>query len=330
MVKFEKEITWIDAKKTTIERILQSTHDCNLKSITLSFPIEGIAFRTLTNNPLFVSQAKSQFDTPDSETNNELVVLNEISKSELKCSELNWSQVMTPHIGFYDEKSHYALTTGKGYGLFKSLIIGFASAIAQERGYHPTHASFIELNEQGIMLTGGHKAGKTTSLMHLMLALKEYSPKILTDDWALTNENDGTVFSLEDNISFSRTFCEEFPYLNLISLYEKNVVDGLKKVYLHPDEVFGKGTKVKKSKIDTIVMLEPANRTDLLEYPEREVVVETILNGTYHMPDCNPHLVQKHRDFWMDILSNTRFVSFDTRHKIPPHQSYILLCNELK
>ncbi|MEK6938317.1 MAG: hypothetical protein AABX04_04705 [Nanoarchaeota archaeon] len=330
MDKSEKEITWIDAKQTTIERTLLHSFDYNLEPITLSFPIGGITFRILTNNLFFVSHAKSQFETSDYETNNNLVVLNGISKSKLKFPELDQSQIMTPHIGFYDEKNHYALTTGKGYGLFKSLIIGFASAIAQEKGYHPAHASFIELNGRGIMLTGSHKAGKTTSLMHLMQVLKEYSPKILTDDWVLTNENDGAVFSLEDNLSFSRTFCEEFSYLNLIPSYEKNVVDGLKKVYVHPDEVFGESTKINKSKINTIVMLEPVNRTNLFEYPEREIVVEYIINGTYHMPDCNPRQVQRHRDFWMDTLSNTQFFSFDTRHKIPPYESYIQLCNELK
>lgn len=227
-------------------------------------------------------------------------------------------------VGFvnYDLKKEVVFGSPE-FGLFKSVIIGFASSLIEQRGYHPAHASLCSINGNSIMMTGGHKSGKTTSLFHLLNATdKNTDKKVLTDDWLVINESSGLAVPLEDKLSFSRAFCLEFPHLNLTRFYDSQASPGVKKIYITPEVLYGQGSKIDSAGLDFIVFLDPVGRKNLIEHVKADYVVDGIVNGTYHMPDCDKRRVEKHKSFWSHFLKNKEFISFDTRNSLGPVTSY--------
>lgn len=321
---FEKEITWLRVDKGTI---FQIKRDLLRESYTttVSLPL-GLEFAVETNQKDQLSHIERLFRTDNSKICNKSVAqIAGPEKSEFVKYGLDIRGIKSPYVGLLDSSSSFSLLLGEEDGLLKSLIVGFASNLAKEQGYHPIHASICQVNKLGIALAGGHLTGKTTSLFSLLyVAGKDVPKKILTDDWALVQGRSGDAISLEDAISFTDRFGEEFKFLGLEHFFH-NIPKPSGKIYISPDKVYGIGTKIEKSGIDVVVLLEPLNRTSLIKPVNLDYAAEKIVEDAYHMPICSEDQAQVHKNFWKQFLNSRRIFSFDTRNSMGVPESYKIL-----
>ena len=204
------------------------------------------------------------------------------------------------------------------------------------------------------MFSGGHTAGKTTALMNLLyLAGQHNEYKVLTDDWLLVNERTEQAHSLEESLSLSTGFIQQFKYLDIIEsikdagkndfFWDNNeglrplleVLSALKtslrkgKIFISPDSIYGVHTKIDSIPIDKVIIMEPAGRNDLIEPVGIEYAARSIVDSAYHMPDCNELNRKRHLNFWLDYLKTREVLSFDSRNSMGPQNSFIRLYNRL-
>jgi hypothetical protein len=307
--------------------------------VDIHFPqIPNLSFRFGCSNPSQTKEIVAYFNRPEQEIKSKISVPTLLYKNYLDLEFMESQGIKKENLksrffGVIEYPTERAVVLGgPEFGLCKSVTIGFASTLIEPRGYHPAHASFCSINKRPIMMTGGHFAGKTTSLFYLLENAKKdnVERKVLTDDWLVINESSSQAIPLEEKLSFSKKFCSDCLDTNLKEIYERLNVPGRKKVYLTPEQVYGAGSKMNSSNVNFVIFLEPVDRESLINYPNLDYVVEGILKGTYHMPDCDKKRVEIHRSFWHDFLRDKEVISLDTRHSLGPMETYRQLYKFLK
>lgn len=317
-----KEITWLRVNR---KKLFQIKRDLLRESYALSVSLPlGLEFVVETNQKDQLSHLKKLFKTDRTKSCEKSVAqIAGFKKEDISKYGIDTTEIRSPYVGFIDETSNYGLLLGQDEGLLKSLIVGFASNLAREKGYYPSHASVCQIDDVGIMLTGGHMAGKTASLFSLLyVARNEAQRKILADDWVLVQEKTGEAIALEDKISFTDKFSKEFGFLGLNKFFQ---IEPSGKIYVSPNEVYGPGTKIDKCNINAIVLLEPLNRKHPIITVDLDYVASKIVEGAYHMPICNSTEEKIHIDFWKRFLNSRLVLSFDTRSSKGVPESYEIL-----
>jgi|FLOH01.1.fsa_nt_gi hypothetical protein len=314
-----KELTWFETNKDLMDYLRQTYFDDTLSTRPVSFKSVDLTFDVASNNrelvdslDLLFSVDPVQFSPVSSPS---LLFTDKYNKESLVLGGVI-PEVETKHVGFIDYESNQAIVFGKSFGLFKSVVVGLASFQLESQNYHPAHASLFEIAGRSIIMTGGHKAGKSTSLFHMIYLAQQQGIqdlKLLTDDWFVINSK-GIARSLDDSLSITPDFFQEFPYLNPGLNVKQALSENVKKFYLDPDNVYGPKTKIFSAQPNYLVLLEPVDREELIISPNIKVVSQLLVDATNHMPDGNQDRVHQHINYWNSFLSGVKVLSFDTRH----------------
>ncbi len=325
-----REVLWSKPSPATTNLFALLTHNISLIRKTVNFPEIGVQVAAYTSRQAFADSTDVVFELANDTSEDGSIFFLDADERAYGAAGIPHPLPGT-HLGVYDQNARSAFVVGGGFGLYKSVVVGLASIIGARRRYHAAHASCCSVNGTGIMMTGGHRAGKTTSLLHLLHARSPNDEiKVLTDDWLLLQEETGRAYALDKTISFSQSFCDEFPHLGLSGDFAGFEARGLKKVYARPDEIYGVGTSIRSLGVDTVVLLLPERRKTLLKDVSVPTAVENIMANTYHMPDCEDEVEEHRRTFWNEFLAKRRILSFDTRHLSSPEESYYQLYAALK
>lgn len=308
-----REVAWLKAANAEInavcDKVISPLYETGIK-----LPLDDIEVVARSNNEQFNSLLPVLFETGEPS----------MPRARLTYFDGNEQSPLAPchgveHTGLFDKTSGHAVVFGKGFGLYKSLAVGVASVVAQSYGFVPAHAACCEVADAGILLVGGHNAGKSVSLFHLMDIAED--ARIVTDDWVVVDDV-GRATGIEKTVSFTPRFCNEFPYLGLERYIDGNMHAGIKKCYIRPDIIYGPHTQLQSTQLDTVVFLEPAHRKDIFGQVAKAELVAAIVDGSTHAPDCDREVVRHRTEQWADILSRCRCFSFDTRHASQPMPSY--------
>jgi len=319
---FDREITWLRVNQ---EKLFQIKRDLLRESYALSVSLPlGLEFVVETNQKDQLDHIKKLFKTDRTKSCEKGVAqIAGLKKEDISKYDIETTNIKSPYVGLIDETSNYGLLLGQDEGLLKSLIVGFASNLAREKGYYPAHASVCQIDDVGIMLTGGHMAGKTASLFSLLHAAgNDAQRKILADDWVLVQEKTGEAITFEDKISFTDKFSKEFRFLDLDRFFQMGQSG---KAYVSPNEVYGSSTKIDKCNLNIVVLLEPLNRSSLIMPVDLDYIASKIVECAYHMPICNLAEEKMHKNFWKRFLNSKFVLSFDTRSGKGVSESYEIL-----
>ncbi|MFW5704452.1 MAG: hypothetical protein ACOCXG_01290 [Nanoarchaeota archaeon] len=317
MLQLERETTWIEEDASKIHMIGRNLLEDRIK--TKNIIVESPNNSSIKVNSdvdfdfQFLSEMFCSSEVP--KNSGEIYFIRSKDKSLISEYDSRVRDVKTQCFGLYDSVNGVGLIIGgTGYGLVKSVLIGLSSFLNTRHGFFPAHGAAVEKNTIGSLLVGSHGAGKTTTLMHLMHYYGN-AIKVLTDDWTISNrDNDGVnIFPLERNLSFKGKFVEEFPHLDLGKWFLGHKREGVTKAYIDPDEIYGRGTKISKSQLRNVIVLDPRNG-NLIQNIDVDLATRILIEGTYHMPDSDLDLKRKMFDFWYKTISDCNLISFDSRH----------------
>lgn len=208
------------------------------------------------------------------------------------------------NIGIVNKKNKATIFFGgSNYGLIKSVVFGLASYWNLQAGYFPIHGAFIKINNKGIVLFGGQKVGKTTTLGYILKDQRQKNKfKFATDDWliAYTEGQDLHGLSMENNFSFLK---KESALYEKQSLKVKESLTSINKLYIPKSVMFGREQIFDWGRIDMIVQL---TRTSTSAYPKTltiNEVLKDIIQTSYHCPLLENDLDTVH-SFWLKALKN--------------------------
>ena len=222
--------------------------------------------------------------------------------------------------GYISEDRRNAIVFASSFGVFKSVISGFASFCLDDAGYVPVHGSVLVANSKGIILTGGTLAGKTTVLLNLVeLLIKSGSTvKILTDDWAVVSkQSQGYVAQTFDpSISLKEKDLVENPHL--LFFRHNELVESIRrkvKVSIRPENLYGMPIGAGSIRIDAVILLKPEIGSDKLQLIDKDEFISEVIDAAYHYPYVSGDQIGRHREFWKGVVSELDVFSFATRPK---------------
>jgi len=309
----EKEIFWESVNRNRFQHLL----NCSMKQD--SIVVSGLGFKS---HPLKINIA---YDNPSFRG---LLEEKFILYDSLPGFPVLYFLKYDPSFGFSLPSKHYGYVSDNGdalifassFGVFKSVISGFASFLVSKYGYVPVHGSVFEVDGNGIILTGGTKAGKTTALINLVspLILEGRNVKILTDDWAIVRGKGSsyTIETFDPSISLREINLIENPHLKfhehrkLVESIEKRI-----KVSLDPDSLYGMSLTTNSVSLKVVVLLRPEIGNEDLQLIDRKDFALEIVDAAYHYPYVLDNHIYQHRVFWEKISSEIETFSFFTRTK---------------
>lgn len=220
--------------------------------------------------------------------------------------------------GYVSEDGRNAVAFASSFGVFKSVISGFASFCLDSAGYVPVHGSVMMTNSAGIILTGGTSAGKTTVLLHLVDALikRGLSVKVLTDDWAVVSKQEQGYMAetFDPSISLREKDLLENARLRLDSRCDLlEAIRRKTKISIRPEKLYGLPIGIDKVRINTVILLKPEAGSDKLEHIDSDDLASEIVDAAYHYPYVSAEQVRRHKKFWERAASKINIFSFATR-----------------
>lgn len=220
--------------------------------------------------------------------------------------------------GYVSEDERHAIVFASSFGVFKSVISGFASFCLDNAGYVPVHGSVLMTGSRGVILTGGTSAGKTTVLLHLVDALIKggSSVKILTDDWAVVSkqEHGYVTETFDPSISLRERDLVDNPQLHFSSRYD--LMEAIRKkikISIRPERLYGQPVGVDNVRINAVILLKPEVGANRLEPIGGEEFASEIVDAAYHYPYISAEQVNRHRNFWKKAATEMSIFSFATR-----------------
>ncbi|MBU4387794.1 hypothetical protein KJ644_05025 [Candidatus Dependentiae bacterium] len=304
-----KEIEWRRSERAEFETLKGACNARHLISSGLSFALMGTKLNVHFQYPSFIDKLRDKFDIFECR-NVEIPEMFFVDKSRNpRQSERGGNY------GYVSQCGGKAVVFSNEFGIFKSVINGFASYLVASVGYVPVHASIVEVNGHGILFTGGYHAGKTTVLINFIddLIRAGDSVKVLTDDWAVVRQESGCYVAktFDPSISLRFSDLQDNPQLVFAgSEHLKWRFGKMAKISLHPDDLYGMDCSTEAVKVRTIVLLTDETRTSVITTAIRDDEPRAIINAAYHYPYVDVEQVAKHMSFWNEAIEKLRFVSF--------------------
>lgn len=222
------------------------------------------------------------------------------------------------HYGYISPDWSDAIVFAESFGIFKSVISGFASALVYPDGYIPAHASVLQIGGRGVLFVGGSGAGKTTTLLNLIESLRFTSSDfgILTDDWAIIGIVNGDVVAktFDPSISLRQKDLDENP--NMKFHRHDELVQGIRdrvKVSLSPSVLYGVPANRENVKIDVVILLNPVEGDNILHYISADNLASSAIEAAYHYPYVSALQMEHHKKTWCKIAKMIPAYSFYTR-----------------
>lgn len=316
----EKEIFWEKISNLRFNFILDKIRKSRqIFSLGVGFYNQPLKINVQYDNAGFGQLLEEKFKL--SKTHDNVPSLVFVKNAESIGLELPYYQY-----GYISEDKRNAIVFAASFGVFKSVISGFASFCLDDAGYVPVHGSVLAANSKGIILTGGTSAGKTTALLNLVeLLIKSNSvTKILTDDWAVVSKQDqGYVAQTFDpSISLKEKDVVENPHLRFFS--HDDLVESIRrkvKVSIRPENLYGMSIGTGSIGIDTVVLLKPEIGPGKLQHIDKDEFIAEVIDAAYHYPYISDEQIERHRKFWKGVVSELDVFSFATRPKSGKFQS---------
>lgn len=330
-----REISWIPSTRKEIESAHASLTRGDESPIKISFPGFPCAFTVVAtasrNEELSRTFPTAIFSTA-TEKNDPTFYYSQGDAHTLSKMKQAYS-VSSDFVGLYDEYSRTGFVCGSDeLGLFRSLVVGFASTLLEDLGNHPVHGSMMQVNGKGVIFIGEHGAGKTTSLYHLQYLAPRSRTQILTDDWsfASTQGNNTVMTTFDKTVTLDPSFLEKYPYLKAI-VQQKKMNSCYKKEYCQPHLLFeNEKNEVESIALKQVVVLENLPGAPLLRTITPDRAAELIVDSTYHMPDCYPKKREEHLVYWRKTLRTVDLFSFNTDCGSDLRKNYSLLEEALR
>lgn len=309
----EKEIYWERVDQDRFQHLL----DCSIKGIEsavasgLSFISHPLKINITYENPDFIGLLEEKFIITDLISGAPMLYF-------VKYDPSFGFSLPSKHYGYVAENGD-ALVFASSFGVFKSVISGFASFQVAAHNYVPVHGSVFEVDGSGIILTGGTNAGKTTALINLVdpLISEGRSVRILTDDWAIVRKNKASyvVETFDSSISLKGINLKENPHLRFHN--HKGLEDDIEKrvkVSLNPNSLYGRNVIADSVKLEAVVLLFPEDGSDVLQSVDGKEFALDVVDAAYHYPYVLDSQIHQHRIFWEKIASEIKVFSFFTRN----------------
>jgi hypothetical protein len=320
-----RETTWLAESKDKIQEV--AAHLLGRRSNYADFSVSKILktnVRVYANSDLYLHYLNENFQLPDySDERPSITLYYDYGRADsLKAFGYNLNGINTPCIGLFDEVSSTGLITGlDDYGLMKSTVIGIHSRLLFVKNWIPIHGAVINLDGMGVMIIGYHGAGKSTALLNIIhRTSNETRVSVLTDDWSVARK-DGSlvkVHSIEQKMSFSKSLACENPELDLLTQYNKRVVDGIGKVWIDIDEVFGNGSYAQETTLKKVLVFSNNHCEEVISPIPIKTVADLLVDSSYHMPDTGKGTKERLLFFWNNVLTEIDCVQINNRHIFKP------------
>jgi len=199
-------------------------------------------------------------------------------------------------------------------GGLRSSIFGIISFFDKK---YPAHAASLSIGNYGVLLIGGHGAGKTTGFMALLNEFSETS-SYLTDDWCSCDLIDNKLVMTTPTTGLH--VVDDQPIINLLA----NMANPAKlplplgdgKIFIPHSLLSQRHTSSIKS-IDLVIIINtcPTNFAGHMEHVDIREVAETIIETATHYPYSCDRQKQDHTDFWIRALSKTDcYIFYNKNH----------------
>lgn len=307
-----KEIMWEGLPDRQFKELLQKAVDGDsLKTCGLCFHTIDLKLSVSYNDPGFESLLGEKFGVLLPHRNSpHLTFIPDHGRLGFK--------LPFKHFGYISTAPDRALVFASSFGIFKSVISGYASMLMDGRGYVPAHASVLSVDGFGLLLVGGSSAGKTTTLLNLVdWSIHSGRPfQILTDDWAVVTEKEGKYIaeSFDPSISLRQRNLDENP--RLYFAHHKEIQKAIaiqKKVSRSPDALYGNHTRIERVQIDAVVLLLPEEGNGGLLDINPDYFAKAAVDAAYHYPYVSTNQIKRHRMFWESLAKKIPIFSFFTR-----------------
>lgn len=316
-----RETTWIPETKDRIQEV--AMHLLGTKTNCADFSVSAIRkanVRVYSKSDLYLNYLTTNFLPADYRQEIPLVTLyyDYGNASELRTLGYNnLDDINTPCIGLFDDDNHTGLITGLDeYGLLKSTVLGMYSKLLFAENWIPIHGAVIDFDGRGAIIIGHHGAGKSTALLNIIHRAKAKTKiAVLTDDWSAVRKDGPSVriHSIEQKMSFSESFANENPELNLGILYKERVVDGIDKVWLDIEDVIGSGSYTQETTLKKVLVFSNSQSAEIIRSVPSNTVANLLVDSSYHMPDTGERTKERLLSFWGDVLSEIDCVQVNNR-----------------
>lgn len=316
----DKEILWQGIYEQEFKSLLKSILACTeVKTSGLIFKTQPLRMNIKYDNPEFEKMLQEKFILSEPFKNVPALTF-------LKYNPMFGFDLPYRHYGYVSRETDNALVFAASFGVLKSVISGYASLFASRNGYVPIHGSVFSVDQKGVILTGGTKAGKTTVLINLAELIRKdgKSVKILTDDWAIVRKHRECYIAetFDPSISLREVNLRENPHIkfrnheSLARLINERI-----KISVEPSELYDIETSVEKVRVDLVILLKPEPGEDKLQTIKKNIFASEVVDAAYHYPYISDYQVAQHRFFWEEMVSGVKFFSFFTRHSKGGFQS---------
>lgn len=221
-----------------------------------------------------------------------------------------------------DRSNKTALTFGiKSSGLLKSILYGLVS-YEHLPLYFPLHASALVVNGIGVVFTGPHGMGKTTTIMNVITYCRKNFPEVkisfIDDDWVLVTkeENQLVMYSFDPKISLRKDLVKSFPELGLDSIFENNIAQ-LSKMEIPIENIFNDIASVNKNTLNKIFVLKDSKDSIPADW---NLLVEEIFSSTSHMPVLE--MSHQINDFWLAASKYCNLFFVNSRFDLKESESH--------
>jgi len=316
----EKEIAWELLPRGRFEDFFRKAVGGDvLEKHGISFPTIGFGLNVSYDNPGFEPLLREKFGLclPYDNAPHLTFVRD--------CGRLGF-ELPHKHCGYVSDTMDEALVLASSFGLFKSVISGYASLSMESYGYVPAHASVLSAGGKGLLLTGGSAAGKTTTLLNLVdwLLMSGGPVGVLTDDWAIIAERDGgyVAESFDPSVSLRQKNLDENQHLRFH--YHENIQQTIlmqKKISRSPRDLYGRPIGVEQVSLDAVILLLPEEGDGNLYPMDVDIFAKKVVDAAYHYPYVSADQVKQHETFWMRLAQRVPVFSFSTRGHGDPSQS---------
>lgn len=305
------EIKWEMLSKEAFDSLQEKVASEDLISSGLKFPTQKLPLNVSYENKDFKNQLQEKFS----------VVKKHAGAPNLyfiKYDRKYGVDLPFTHYGYVAPDWSNAIVFAESFGIFKSVISGFSSALLDSNGYIPAHASVLQVNDRGILFVGGSGAGKTTTLLNLIEPLRTQGINfgVLTDDWAVIKVSSGNIIAetFDPSISLRQRNLDENP--DAIFYHHDSIVRSINervKISLSPHDLYGIQADREMVIIDLIILLDPQEGENILRKISADTLAESATRAAYHYPYVNSSQINRHKKLWRKISQLVPVYSFYTR-----------------
>lgn len=313
----DKEVEWGLVESSFFNQMLKrSAEIAKLRTQEVAFHDFDLKIKVVYDDPAYQNLLIEKFYVTDSlhfQTDSQMHFVRHRYDHKVQLPFRNY--------GFVNEENQReTIVFAPSFGVFKSVISGFASFCYEGEGYYPVHGSVLQVNGHGVLFIGGSMAGKTTTLINIAHDMLKRGKvvQVLGDDWSVVKwqaSGDLVAETFDPSVSLRKRNLEE--NLNVTFACQDWLFEQFatrEKLSLPPYILYGNESTTNAVKIDRIVLLRPhPGPCSLRKEESDEEVARQIVHDAYHYPYVTEDQKDRHAAFWCDVQKRIEILCFNTR-----------------